>query len=148
MKKSFLLLKPLVGFLWDIKIQRIYLVCVFSILGMLFNACSPGSAGSKPEIRITNERFQTRSDMIITGKNFTPGKSVTITLTNFPKIDGNITGNTTADATGNFTYRKEFAFRTVDRNEEFINILVTGRDETTTQFAIENVSPEPYIIRR
>lgn len=148
MKKSFLLLKPFTGHFWDIKTHRILLVCVFSILGILFNACSPRLPGRKPEIRVTNERFQTRIDMIITGKNFTPSKSVTITLTNFPKIDGNITGNTTADASGNFTYRKEFAYRTVDRNEEFINILVTARDETTTQFVIENISPEPYIIRR
>ena len=148
MKKSFLLLKPLTGFLQDIKTKKIFLVCVFSILGILFNACSPRLPGSNPEIRVTNERFQTRIDMIITGKHFTPSKSVTITLANFPKIDGNITGNTTADASGNFTYRKEFAYRTVDRNEEFINILVTARDEATTRFVIENVSPDPYIIRR
>jgi len=147
MKKAFLLLTALTGFLWNIKTQRIFLLCVFPILAILLNACTPRSPG-KLEIRVTNEKFQTRSDMIITGKNFSPSKSVTLTLTNFPKVDGNVTGNTTADPSGGFSYRKEFAYRTVDRNEEFINILVTARDEATSQFAIENVSPEPYIIRR
>lgn len=148
MRKAFLLLTALRGFLWNIKTQqRIFFLFGFPILAILLNACTPGSPG-KLEIRITNEKFQTRSDMIITGKNFSPNKSVTLTLTNFPKADENIIGNTTANANGGFTYRKEFAYRTVDRNEEFINILVTARDEGTTQFAIENVSPEPYIIRR
>lgn len=146
MRKSFLSFTELTVFLWYNKTQRIFLVCVFSILGILLNACT--SSPGKLEIRVTNEKFQTRSDMIITGKNFSSGKSVTLTLTNFPKIDGNITGNTTADANGGFTYRKEFEYRTVGRDEEFINILVTARDETTTQFVIENLSPEPYIKRR
>lgn len=126
--------------------QRLFSLNVFLILAMWLNAC-PQSPG-KLEIRVSNEKFQTRSDLIVTGKNFTPSKPVTITIANFPRSEGNITRNLSADASGNFTVRTEFSFKTVDRNEEFINILVTARDETTGQFVIENVSPEPYLIRR
>ena len=126
--------------------QRLFSLNVFLILVMWLNACPPSPG--KLEIRVSNEKFQTRSDMIVTGKNFTPSKPVTITITNFPRSEGNITRNLSADASGNFTVRMEFAFKTVDRNEEFINILVTARDETTGQFVIENASPEPYLIRR
>jgi hypothetical protein len=127
--------------------QRMLSLNVFLILAIWFNACPPASPG-KLEIRVTNEKITTVSDMIVTGKNFTANKPVTISITNFPRSDGTITRNVTADASGNFTLRAEFGFVTVDRNEQFINMLITARDETTGQFVIENVSPEPYLIRR
>lgn len=144
MKKAFLLLTALTGFLWNIRTQSLFLL---GVLAILLNACLPESPG-KLEITVTHEKFQNRIDMIIKGKNFSPSKPVTLTLINFPKVDGNIIGNTTADASGSFTYRREFAYRTVDRNEEFINILVIARDEATSKVVIEQVSPYPYIIIR
>jgi hypothetical protein len=116
------------------------------MMAVWLNACPP--AAVKPEIRVTNEKVTIRSEMIVTGKGFTPNKPVTITVTNFPKRDGNLTWNVTADSSGNFSRRESFEFRQVGRDEEFINILITARDDTTGQFAIENVSPEPYLIRR
>ena len=125
--------------------HRMFSLNVFLVLAIFLNAC-PQSPG-KLEIRVSNEKMTIRSVMIVTGKNFTPGKQVTITITNFPRKDGNITRTVSADASGNFTHREEFEFTTVGRDEEFINILVTARDVNTGQFVIENVSPEPYLIR-
>jgi hypothetical protein len=119
---------------------------VFLILAIWLNACPPSPG--KLEMKVSHEKLQIRIEMIVTGKNFTPNKQVTITVTNFPKRDGNITLNVTADSSGNFTRRESFEFRRVGRDEEFINMLVTARDETTGQFVIENVSPEPYLIRQ
>ena len=126
--------------------HRLFSLNLFLILVIWLNAC-PQSPG-KLEMRVTHENLISRIDMIVTGKNFTPNKPVTITVTNFPKKEGNLTWSVTADGSGSFTRRESFVFREVGRDEEFINILVTARDETTGQFVIENVSPEPYLIRR
>jgi hypothetical protein len=127
------------------KKQRMFSLNVFLILVICLNAC-PQSPG-KLELRVRSERVTTSVNMTITGKNFTPNQQVTITITNFPKSDGNITSTATSDASGNFTLPKSFAFKSVGRDEEFINILVTARDEATGQVVIENISPEPYLIR-
>jgi hypothetical protein len=112
--------------------------------------CTPTGSLTSPgklQLSVTNKKLTIVSDMVITGKNFTPNKQVTVTITNFPRKAGNITLNITADASGNFTRHNDFSFLTVGRNEEFINILVSARDEATTNVTITNVSPEPYLIR-
>jgi len=112
--------------------------------------CTPGGSLTSPgnlQFTVTNEKLTIVSDMILKGKNFTPNQRVTITITNFPRKDGNITMNITADNNGNFTHHAEFAFITVSRNEEFINMLVSARDESSGHVTITNVSPEPYLVR-
>lgn len=86
--------------------------------------------------------------MSVTGKHFTPNTGVDITITNFPKTDGGILLSANADAAGNFVTFRSFSRKSVDRNDEFINLLVTARDRATGQFVIENVSAEPYVTRR
>lgn len=123
---------------------------LLSIVSITFNACTTTSTVTSPgklKLQVANKKMQIISDMIITGQNFTPNKQVTVTITNFPRKQGNITLSITADSKGSFTRHNDFSFLTVGRNEEFINILVTARDETSALFAIENTSPEPYLIR-
>ena len=125
--------------------QRIFYRSAAFVLAALLSACatSPG----KLSIRVKSEKQSTQCEMTVTGTNFSPNKSVSITITNFPKGPDNIPSTVTTDSTGKFTFFKDFAFKSVGRDEEFINILVTARDETTGQFAIENTSPEPYLTR-
>lgn len=126
--------------------QRLFSLNVFLILAMWFNACPPPPANR--ELRVSHEKLTTRIEMIVAGKHFSSNKPVTISVTNFPKKEGILTWNVTTDGNGDFTRRESFDFREVGRDEEFINILVTARDDSTGQFLIENVSPEPYLIRR
>ena len=122
------------------------LLALSATLGSCTTTGSLTSPG-KLQLTVTNKKMTIISDMIIAGKNFTPDKQVTVTITNFPRKDGNITLSITADHNGNFTHHTDFSFLTVGRNEEFINILVSARDEFTTNVTITNVSPEPYLIR-
>jgi len=125
--------------------QRVFSFNAFLILAMCLYAC-PQSPG-KLKIRVRSEKFQTETHLIIKGENFTPGKRVAISIANVPKSEVSIPKIATADAKGSFTISEAFTFRRVPRDAEFINILVTARDETTGQLAIEHTSPEPYLIR-
>jgi len=129
------------------KLHRFLLLALLAVSTLLLAACPPQSPG-KLEMNVTHEKFQTEIRMIVTGKNYSANQQVTITITNFPRKTGNITRTRSADASGNFSLIESFAYTTVERNEEFVNILVTGRDEASGLFAIRDVSAEPYLIRR
>ena len=125
------------------KIFSLLFLSIFFYLATL-GGCPPAQPPAGFGITVTNEKFQTRSDMIITGKGFTPNTSVPIKITNFPRKD-EISTNANADASGNFTHRVEFAVVTVGRDEEIGNIGVSARDNTTGLFDAKSVSPAPYI---
>jgi hypothetical protein len=97
-------------------------------------------------IRVSNEKFQTRSDMVIIGKLFTSNIAIPVTITNFPRRD-TISRTAQTDQSGNFTLRVEFAYVTVGRDEEIGDIAVTVRDDTTGFFDAKSVSSSPYLIR-
>lgn len=116
---------------------------------VVFASCTPATQSpGEREIRVISEKRQTDTEMSVTGKHFRPNTRVDITITNFPKADGSIPFSANTDGLGSFTAFKSFSRRSVDRNEEFINLLITARDTATGQFVIENVSAEPYVTRR
>jgi hypothetical protein len=116
---------------------------------VLLAGCTPAtlSPGAR-EIRVTSTKLQTETEMSVAGKHFTPNIRIDITIANFPKADGGIPFSGNTDSAGNFIAVKSFSRRSVDRNDEFINLLVTARDTTTGQFVVENTSAEPYVTRR
>ena len=128
------------------KLQRILPFALLLPFALFLGGCPPGSPGNL-EMTVTHEKFQTEIRMIVNGKNYTPSKQVTITITNFPRKTGNITRTRSTDGAGNFNLIETFAYTSVGRDESFVNILVTGRDEATGQFKILDVSAEPYLIR-
>lgn len=128
------------------KMQRILFFALLPLMALFLGACPPRSPG-KLEMTVAHEKITTRISMIVKGKNYSPNKQVTITIVNFPRKEGTITHSANTDASGSFTWSEDFAFTSVGRDEEFINILLTGRDNTTGLFAIQDVSPEPYLSR-
>jgi hypothetical protein len=128
------------------KLQRVLPLVVLTLLALLLGACPPRSPGNL-EMTVSHQKFQTEIRMLVEGKNYTPNGPVTITITNFPRKTGNITRNRVADAAGNFSLLETFSYTQTGRDEVFVNILVTGRDEKSGQFKITDVSAEPYLIR-
>jgi hypothetical protein len=132
----------------DMNKQQMFLRQVMVVLAAFLGGCAtPQSPGGRTMI-VKSEKLQTECRMIVTGKNYTPNKQVAITITNFPRVDGNISRTSSTDFSGSFTLIESFAYRVVGRDETFINILVTGRDTETGQFVIQDISAEPYLIRR
>lgn len=124
---------------------NLLLVSVFFYFAMQ-SGCPVNQPPAGFGITVGNEKFQTRSDMIITGKSFTPNTSAAIAINNFPRRDS-ISRTANVDASGNFTLRVEFAFVTVGRDEEIGDIQVSARDASTVFFDAETASSAPYIIR-
>ncbi len=128
--------------------MKIFSLGFLSILFYLaaMSGCPQNSPPAGFGISVGNEKFQTRSDMIITGKLFTKNTSVPITISNFPKRDV-VSRTANADKDGNFMLRVEFAYVTVGRDEEIGDIQVSARDNPTGFFDAESVSSAPYLIR-
>ncbi len=127
------------------KIFNLLFLSVFFYLATLTN-CPPSQPPAGFGITVSNEKFQTRSDMIIIGKSFTPNTTAAVNISNFPKRD-DMSRSANVDGSGNFTLRVEFAFVTVGKDEEIGNIQVSARDTPTGFFDAESVSPLPYLLR-
>lgn len=122
--------------------QTIFALVAISAIAACENSRTPENFG----ITVSDEKFQTQADLIIKGKSFTPGGSVTINLHDFPRkgVIGPLTATVSKD--GTFERREEFAYGRVPRGTDLPQIKITVRDNASGHFVATMYSPYPFVV--